>query len=537
MSDENVLIIGAGPFGLSISAHLRALGLAHRIVGKTMDTWEAHMPVGMNLKSEPYASGIAAPSGRYDVAEYCRQQGLPYVNRVGPVSLERFTGYAAWYASQLVPDIADVSATLVNQTGDGFEVAFAETESLTARSVVVATGVLPHAYVPAELAGLPSDLVSHSADHRDLAMFSGRDVAVVGAGQSALETAALLHEAGANATLIVRRPKIAWVDPNPEQISGLGHIRRPTTKLCEGWHCAVWNSPDAFRLLPKDVRVTKARTVLGPAGAAWLKNRVEGVVDVLAGCQVVKAEPVGSRVRLELDGERPALEVDHVIAGTGFRINVANLGFLPDQLRAKVATLNGFPVLSRACESSVAGLYFVGAAAAVSLGPSQRFLAGTHNSVRQLTKSLARRQAAAGAETADRRITATPLTLLCMRALHHMCDLPAQQPDTERGGCFGPEDAALCRAAAQGHLRRSLPARAGHRYRFHADQTAAAGQQGARGDSWHPLHPDPGGHRRQRSCAAQRGPAPASDRPAGVAAAPGQGHHRHLDRAGHHRAR
>jgi thioredoxin reductase len=506
MSDENVLIIGAGPFGLSISAHLSALGLAHRIVGKTMDTWEAHMPVGMNLKSEPYASGIAAPTGRYDVAEYCRQQGLPYVNRVGPLSLERFTGYASWYAKQLVPDVADVSATMVSQTGNGFEVAFAETESVTARSVVVATGVLPHAYIPAELADLPSDLLSHSADHRDLTTFAGRDVAVVGAGQSALETAALLHEAGANTTLIVRRPKLAWVDPNPEQISGLGHVRRPTTKLCEGWHCAVWNSPDAFRLLPKDMRVTKARTVLGPAGAAWLKNRVEGVVDVLAGCQVVKAEPVGSRVRLELDGERQAVEVDHVIAGTGFRIDVGNLDFLPAELTAKVETLNGFPVLSRACESSVAGLYFVGAAATVSLGPSQRFLAGTHNSVRQLTRSVARRRATIGAEAADRRITATPLTLLCMRALHHMCDLPAQQPDTERGGCIGPEDAALCRAAAQGHLRRSLHARAAHRHRFHADQAAVAGQQGARSYPRHPLHPDPGRHRRERPRLAQRRP-------------------------------
>jgi hypothetical protein len=154
------------------------------------------------------------------------------------------------------------------------------------------------------------------------------------------------------------------------------------------------------------MRVTKARTVLGPAGAAWLKHRVEGVVEVHAGRQVVKAEPHGSRVRLELDGHPGTVEVDHVIAGTGFRIDVANLGFLPPDLQAKVETLNGFPVLSRACESTVPGLYFVGAPATVSLGPSQRFLAGTHNTVRQLTRSLARRLSSAGAETADSRIKA-----------------------------------------------------------------------------------------------------------------------------------
>lgn len=405
-SAENVLIIGAGPFGLSISAHLSALGIAHRIVGQTMDTWEAHMPVGMNLKSEPYASGIAAPAGKYDVAEYSRQHGLPYVNRVGPLSLERFTGYAGWYAKELVPGVSDIRATMVNRADDGFGVAFAETESLTARNVVVATGVLPHAHIPAALAGLPSDLLSHTADHRDLGVFKGRDVAVVGAGQSALETAALLHESGAKVTLIVRRPTVAWVDPNPEHISGLGHLRRPTTKLCEGWHCAVWNSPDVFRRLPKDMRITKAKTVLGPAGAAWLKRRVDGVIETLTACQVVGAEPHGSGVRLTLDGEPKTLEVDHVIAGTGFRIDPANLGFLPADLRAKIETLNGFPVLSRAGESTVPGLYFVGAPATVSLGPSQRFLAGTHNSVRHLTRSVARRLSQTGAETADRRITA-----------------------------------------------------------------------------------------------------------------------------------
>jgi cation diffusion facilitator CzcD-associated flavoprotein CzcO len=407
MSDENVLIIGAGPYGLSVSAHLSALGLAHRIVGQTMETWEAHMPVGMNLKSEPYASGIAAPSDKFDVAEYSRQHGLPYVNRVGPLSLERFTGYATWYAKELVPDVSDVTATMINRVGDGFNVAFAQAQALTAKNVVVATGVLPHAHIPAELAGLPSELLSHSAEHRNLEVFKGRDVAVVGAGQSALETAALLHESGASVQLVVRRPKIAWVDPNPEEISRLGHIRRPTTKLCEGWHCAVWNSPDAFRRLPRDMRVTKARTVLGPAGAAWLRHRVEGVVEVHAGRQVVKAEPHGSRVRLELDGQPGTIEVDHVLAGTGFRIDVANLGFLPPDLQAKVETLNGFPVLSRACGSTVPGLYFVGAPATVSLGPSQRFLAGTHNTVRQLTRSLARRLGSTGAEAADSRIKAT----------------------------------------------------------------------------------------------------------------------------------
>jgi hypothetical protein len=271
-------------------------------------------------------------------------------------------------------------------------VTVADAGPVTARQVVIATGVQPYAAIPAELSGLPPDLVSHTGDHHRLDRFAGRRVAVVGAGQSALETAALLHEAGATVQVIARRKAIFWLDPNPERISRLGHIKRPVTKLCEGWHCAYWNSPFAFRRLPEEMRIRKARTVLGPAGAWWLKDRVDGVIDVLAGHQLRGATTQGSGVRLLLDGpERSAVDADHVIAGTGFRMDLARLPFLPAELRARIGTLNGYPVLSRVGESSVPGLYFAGAPAAVSLGPSVRFIAGTHNVARQMSRSLARR--------------------------------------------------------------------------------------------------------------------------------------------------
>ena len=390
MPTDEVLIIGAGPYGLSISAHLRELGVSHRIVGRPMDTWRAHMPAGMNLKSEPYASDMASPRPGYDVAAYCQRHGLDYTERLGPLSLERFLGYADWYTEQLVPDVSDVTVTDVSPSGDRFRVTFAEAEPLTVRQVVVATGVLPYARIPDELAGLPSDLVSHSADHRHLDRFRGRRVAIIGAGQSALETAALLHEAGAVPQLLVRGQAISFVDPNPERLSRIGHIRRPATKLCEGWHCAVWNSPAAFRLLPQSMRITKARTVLGPAGSWWLKDRVEGVVDVLTSHHVRQAVPSGSGVRLHLEGPRQSsVDADHVIAGTGFRVDVDRMTFLPDRLRAGIATLNRYPVVSRAGQSSVPGLYFAGAPTCVSLGPSERFIGGTHNTAAKLARSIA----------------------------------------------------------------------------------------------------------------------------------------------------
>ena len=200
------LIIGAGPYGLSISAHLRNLGVEHMIVGRPMDTWRAHMPAGMCLKSEPYGSVFSSADRAADIATYSKSSGLDYSDRLGPLKLDTFLGYADWFAGRLVPDVRDINVRRITAIDGGFQVDFADAAPVAARQVVLATGLLPYIYMPAELTGLPSDLVTHSSDHHRLERFSGRRVAVVGAGQSALETAALLHEAGADVQIIARTP-------------------------------------------------------------------------------------------------------------------------------------------------------------------------------------------------------------------------------------------------------------------------------------------------------------------------------------------
>jgi hypothetical protein len=390
MRASEVLIIGAGPFGLSISTHLRARGVDHLIVGRTMDTWRAHMPAGMYLKSEPYGSDMSSPQAGYDLEGYCRSERIDGIGRGIPLSLGRFLDYSDWYIKQLVPDVSDVTVTEIKAADGGFRVAFADAEPVAAKNVVVATGVLPHVHIAPELSGLPRELVSHTSDHRLFDNFNGRHVAVVGAGSSALETAALLHEAGCEVQLVVRCPDSPIWGTRALPLNLVTQLRN--NKLCEGWKCPLWNSPTLFRMLPQNVRVEKARTVLGPLGAWWLKPRVEGVIEILGKTHVRSAEPSGSGVKLLLEGPtRSSLEVDHVIAGTGFRIDLARLSYLPQELRARIATLDGYPVLDRAGESTVPGLYFAGAPAAFGLGPSMRFIAGTHNLSPQLTRSVLHR--------------------------------------------------------------------------------------------------------------------------------------------------
>jgi Pyridine nucleotide-disulphide oxidoreductase len=385
MRASEVLIIGAGPFGLAISTYLRDQGTDHLIVGRSMDTWRAHMPAGMYLKSEPYGSDMACPQTGYDLDGYSRAERIAGIERGMQFSLEGFLDYCDWYIKHLVPDVSDVRVTEVKAADAGFQVAFADAESFAVKNVVVATGLLPHAYIAAELSGLPAGLVSHTSEHHRFDRFRGRRVAVVGVGSSALETAALLHEAGVEVQLVARRPPVWGTRAVP--LNPLTRLRN--NKLCEGWKCPLWNSPDLFRMLPRNTRIDRAQTVLGPLGAWWLKDRVEGVIEILHGTRVRGAESSGSGVKLLLDGPgRTSLEVDHVIAGTGFRADVADLDFLPEQLRARIATAGGYPVLSRAGESTVPGLYFAGALGAFSLGPSMRFIAGTHNISAQLTRSM-----------------------------------------------------------------------------------------------------------------------------------------------------
>lgn len=392
MQNLDVLVIGAGPYGLSISAHLRAFNVNHRVVGSPMDAYRVHSPVGMFMKSEPYASAFAAPQPGYDVRSFCRANGLDYVDRVTPLTVERFVEYADWYTAQLVPDVQEDLVTKVTRAEGGFQVDFAGSESVIARQVVVATGVRPYRYIPEVLSGLPAELVTHTIDHHRLDQFSGRKVVVLGAGQSALETAALLHEQGAEARLVAREPKIDWNVPNPEHVSRLGQLRWPVTRLCEGWYCKFYNTPAAFRLLSPEQRVLKARTVLGPSGAWWLKDRVDGVVDTLTGYRVQKADPSGDGIRLFLDGPKETvLDADHVIAATGFRLDITRLEFLPSDLRSEISVSQDYPVVSRVGESSVRNLYFAGAPTAAAIGPSMRFVAGTHNVSRLLAKSLASR--------------------------------------------------------------------------------------------------------------------------------------------------
>jgi hypothetical protein len=388
-----VAIVGAGPYGLSLAAHLQANEISFRIFGSPMSAWQTRMPAGMYLKSEGCASNLSDPSSSFTLDHFCRDNGLPYGNYALPVPLDTFIGYGLAFHSRLVPNVEETQVLAIERRNAGFQLRLGTAEVARARRVIVAVGLTYFENVPPIVRGLPSEYVSHSSHHADLSVFRGQDVTVLGGGQSALETAALLTESGADTRVLVRRPAVAW---NPMPIAGQRsppqRIRRPMSGLGPGLRTFFYaEMPMVFRRLPQGTRVQAVRSALGPAGAWWLRQRLEGRVPIMGGRGVSHAQVIGDRVRLrveEADGVETEFLTDHVIAATGYRVNLESVPFLDASLLTQVRRVRHGPALSATFESSVPGLHFVGQAAAETFGPVMRFVYGTDFTSRRLTRHI-----------------------------------------------------------------------------------------------------------------------------------------------------
>jgi Pyridine nucleotide-disulphide oxidoreductase len=395
MKNCDVAIIGAGPYGLSIAAHLKAHGVNFRIFGYPMHTWLEHMPRGMRLKSEGFASSLYDPDRVFTLEAYCKEKGLPYAKIGLPVPLDVFTAYGLEFQKRFVPELERTLVASIEPVVEGFRVGLGGGESLLARRVVLAVGLTHYEYLPPILAGHSEKFVTHSARHTTLNHFKGRDVIVVGAGASALDLTALLHQAGAKVQVVARKPVIRFHDP-PDNLepSFLDQLRTPITGIGPGWRLLLCtNAPLVFRQMPLRFRLDKVKRILGPAPCWFIKDSVVGKVPLNVGLNVTGVRIQNERVSLELTDSKGAcksLVADHVIGATGYRVDLERLGFMHPNLQASIRSVERTPVLSSNFESSVRGLYFVGASAANTFGPLLRFAFGAGFTARRLSRHLAK---------------------------------------------------------------------------------------------------------------------------------------------------
>ena len=379
---------------MSLAAYLRALKLEFRIFGSPMQTWLSHMPQGMLLKSEGFASTLYDPEAAFTLAGYCRQEGLPYADVGLPVPLETFTSYGLAFQKHMVPELEDKSVVSLDRSDNGFQIALSTGEVVRSRRVIAAIGISHFQYLPPVLSSLPKELVTHSSEHHTFERFEGKKVAVVGAGASAADVAAALLDAGAEVEIVARRPIFLFHEP-PGKIPRplTDRVRAPMTGLGPGWKSWLCTeAPLVFRQMPQQFRLRVVRKHLGPAAGYAVKDRVVGHLPFHLGLNITAAERKTCQVRLQLCGIEGSRELlaDHVIAATGYRTDLRRVPFFSADTLAQIRTEEHAPALSSNFESSVPGLYFVGAASANTFGPLTRFAFGAGFTTRRLAKHLAK---------------------------------------------------------------------------------------------------------------------------------------------------
>jgi thioredoxin reductase len=388
----DIAIIGAGPYGLSLAAHLRGGSGSMRIFGSPMRSWSHHMPQGMHLKSEGFASDLYDPESKLTLKAYCAERAIPYADIGLPVPIETFIAYGLEFQRRFVPQVENIAITSLTRSTGHFELTTTAGELVRARQVVVAAGIVNFSYLPPVLAALPAPMVSHSSQHSDLTGFKGRTVAVMGAGASAVDMAALLVQAGAEVELIARRQAIQFHDPPNEPRPLLERLKSPRSGLGIGWRSRMCTDiPLVFHALPQSVRIKVVARHLGPAPCWFVRDAVTDRVPMHLGVTLAGAHARGERACLVLrrDGQDDRqVEADHIIAATGYRPAVSRLSFIHESVQSRIRTAGEAPVLNRHFESSVSGLYFVGAAAANSFGPLLRFAYGANYAAQRVAAHL-----------------------------------------------------------------------------------------------------------------------------------------------------
>jgi len=360
-----------------------------------MDSWLAHMPKGMLLKSDGFASNISDPDAECTLEKFCAERGIPYAYTGIPVRLDTFASYGLAFQERLVPNLENKVVVSIDRSPEGYVLALEDGEKVQVRQVVIAAGITHFEHIPETLAHLSPEFLSHSARHHDVEQFRGRSVAVIGGGSSAMDWAGLLHQAGAEVQLVARQTALKFHGkPSEKQRSWWERVRRPQTGLGPGWKSAFYaKAPQAFRALPEKLRLEIVRRALGPSGGWFIKDTVMNHVTLLLGHTPRGAEVQDGKVHLHLraqDGSERLVVADHIIAATGYKVDLERLKFLSSEIRSQLKSVAGTPVLSSNSESSLPGLYFVGIAAANSFGPVMRFAFGADFAARTVAKALAK---------------------------------------------------------------------------------------------------------------------------------------------------
>lgn len=362
----DILIIGAGPYGFSLAAHAKERGLNYKIIGFPMDFWKSTMPQNMYIRTPPSFVQFSEPNGKLTLKRFSKETGAPIDT---PLPRETFIHYSEWFIQKTGVEFVTELVTEIKKLEDVFEVKTDHGNSFIAKNVIVATGIGGYKYIPDLFKDLPSHLVSHTSGYTNFTPFKGKDVAVIGSGQSAWEAAALLHQEGAKPELFYRSSNVSY--------SGSSFAERILKAL-----------GNIYYQLPK-----KAKQALGnsqPTVAHFLCPLVEKKVKETSGVSVKEVSIVhDDQVKMTLSNGDERV-VDHIILATGFHFDLEKIPFFSDSMKSMISREEDshYPRLSANFESSLPGLYFAGTITSYSHGPTFKFILGLDKTANTIIPSI-----------------------------------------------------------------------------------------------------------------------------------------------------
>lgn len=388
----DVVVMGAGPYGLSTAAHLLGQGLKVAIFGKPMELWRYYMPKGMLLRSYWWATNLSDPLNQFGLERYLNEQGQQTFD---PVPGDTIADYGLWFQKNAVPNLDETYIQTIERRDGQFEVTLVDGRVVTCSSVVMAPGLQPYVHRAPEYDHLPKELVSHTADHRVFDDLVGKKVVVIGGGQSALESSALAYESGVQVE-IVSRKALVWIKEGaafPTNRSLVNRLLEPKAGIAPGWFNRLEETfPYTFQGLPRSTkeRLLKGVGSHGPKGSSWLKPRLVDKVPLHEQTSVQQVKETDDGLLLTLSTNQ-TLKADHLMLATGYRLDIKRLSLLGDSILPQIRNYQGAPVLSNRFETNIPGLYFVGFSSFKSCGPYYRFVVGTGAAARRVARAVAQR--------------------------------------------------------------------------------------------------------------------------------------------------
>lgn len=378
----NLLIIGAGPFGLSIAAYAQHLGIDYQILGESMGFWKNNMPGGMLLRST--YDWHLDPLNVHTIEKYLEEIGRK-PKEVEPLSLEFYLSYCQWFQEKKnirpLPVFVQRLSRSEENGGSHFVAHLENGESITAQNVALAVGFRYFKHIPENLPALiPKGRYGHTCDIVRLDAFKDKRCLVIGGRQSAFEWTALLQEAGARQVHVVHRhdtPSFkeadwSWVPPLVDNmVAEPRWFRELSAEEKDNVNYRLW---------------AEGRLKVEP----WLTNRVKtGKAMLWANAELTACRelPDGSLEATLSNGEQ--FSFDHAILATGYKVDIKRLPFLNNSpLIGQVDTQNGYPVLNEYMQSSIPGLYMTSMMAVQDFGPFFGFTVSVRTAAQLIGKGL-----------------------------------------------------------------------------------------------------------------------------------------------------